>query len=556
MKNDSLLAAILVVAATSAGCVTPSPPFTMCETRANCPGGLDCIGGICRTGLEPDAGRDATGEDAAPSDPLASCAMGTAECRDVHSASVDEVDLLLLVDNSGSMTEEQQSLVTELPRLIAILSTGDRNGDGLQDFQPARSLHVGIVSSDMGTGSVSGIESCSAGFGDDGVMFNRGSTGTGCMPTYPSSVFDFMVGRDDAGAFATAVGCVASLGTDGCGFEQQLEAPLKAVSLTPQPDGSSPVAWTRPGYRPPVFYGSTFGHGGAGEPNDGFLRPDSVLAILVVTDEEDCSANDPSIFDRTDPRYSSVDLNLRCHTFVDAQYPVQRYVDGFIGLRSTPDLLVFAAIVGVPQDAVDAGLSYDQILALEEMTERIDPVLHNRLLPSCTSPGGRGVAYPPRRIVQVARGLEALGASTSVQSICNTAFTGAVDGIVEQLSESLLGACLSDALSVDAGGHVDCELYEVLAAIGGPAEFQHCADLPNADAYTFAGEQIDVITGVEIRREVCRVRQVSAAESSSTPGWFYDVGASSPLPAGCAQRIAFSTSQPPTGAETRLICGR
>jgi hypothetical protein len=477
----------------------------------------------------------------------------------VQVTNVDKVDLLLMIDNSNSMTEEQISIVTEIPRIINILTSGDRDADGMRDFTPARSLHVGIVSSDMGTGTVSGIESCSAGFGDDGIMFNHGSTGTGCMASYPSAIFDFQDGRDDPATFSTAVGCVAALGTDGCGFEHQLESPLKALSLVPQADGSSPVTWTRPGYRPPVFLGATFGHGGAGGTNDGFMRPDSALAIIVITDEEDCSALDPSIFDRTDARYSSVDLNLRCHTFVDAQYPVQRYIDGFIGLRSQSSLLIFGAITGVPPDAVASGLGYDAILGLEEMTERIDPVLHNRLLPSCTAPAGRGVAYPPRRIVQVAQGLDRLGASTTVQSICNTSFTGAVDVIIEKISAALAGACLPRELNPDAEGNVPCDVFQLLPQIGGSAEFQHCADLFNPDAFELEREEVTTVGGTEVRRELCRVRQVGRAGAGTVSGWYYDdgdprLGAASMLPAGCGQRIAFSVAQPVTGAEVRLEC--
>jgi hypothetical protein len=350
-------------------------------------------------------------------------------------APVNELDLLLMIDDSNSMAEEQASIVTELPRLLEILTSGDRDGDGAPDFAPAASLHVGVVSSDMGVGAVSGIESCPTATGDDGILQSRGATTTGCSPA-ASGIFEFFAG-EDVGDLARRVGCVVALGTGGCGFEQQLEASLKAVSLAPAGDGTSPVSWTRAGYLPPTFLGDTTGHGGAGGANDGFLRPGGVLAVVLVTDEEDCSTTDTSIFDRTDPRFSSVDLNLRCHTFADVQYPVQRYVDGFSGLRADPRRLVFAAIAGVPPDASDAGLSYDALLDREEMVERIDPVLHNRLLPSCTSPGGRGVAYPPRRIVQVAQGLESLGAQTTVQSICSTSYSDAMDAIIMRISTAL-----------------------------------------------------------------------------------------------------------------------
>ena len=59
-----------------------------------------------------------------------------------------DVDLLFMIDNSGSMREEQENLIRELPRMVRVLTTGDREGDGTQDFAPVRSLHVGFVTSE------------------------------------------------------------------------------------------------------------------------------------------------------------------------------------------------------------------------------------------------------------------------------------------------------------------------------------------------------------------------------------------------------------------------
>ena len=71
-------------------------------------------------------------------------------CRDAGDTAVDSdlppiipaetLDLLLMVDNSGSMTEEQASMGEQLPRLIRELGTR------------YRSIQVGVITSDMGTG--------------------------------------------------------------------------------------------------------------------------------------------------------------------------------------------------------------------------------------------------------------------------------------------------------------------------------------------------------------------------------------------------------------------
>jgi hypothetical protein len=64
-----------------------------------------------------------------------------------------------------------------------------------------------------------------------------------------------------AGAFS----CIAQLGPDGCGYEQSLEAMYRALD-------------------PAV--------------NPGFIRDDAALAVLFITDEDDCSARDTSLYGR------------------------------------------------------------------------------------------------------------------------------------------------------------------------------------------------------------------------------------------------------------------
>jgi hypothetical protein len=150
------------------------------------------------------------------------------------------------------MAEEQANLIAELPRLVRVLATGDVNGDGAADFMPPESLHVGFVSTDMGAGPSRGVPTCAAGLGDDGILRSRSRVTTApCMATYPSGVFEF-ARTDDASAFAATLGCVADLGTGGCGFEQQLEAGLKAVTpIAPgrRPATSPRASRTAPGSR-------------------------------------------------------------------------------------------------------------------------------------------------------------------------------------------------------------------------------------------------------------------------------------------------------------------
>lgn len=371
---------------------------------------------------------------------------------------VRKVDLLFVVDNSGSMKEEQESLAREFPKLVRAIATGDRDADGAQDFPPIEDLHLGVVSSDMGLVGIQGIPGCD-GLGDDGIMKNIPNSMLGtCDATYPRFL-TYDAANDDADTTANDFACVASLGTDGCGFEQQLESGLKA--LWPASDPSI------------AFLGDSMGFGVSGHgdvENAGFLRPGggddvSVVAVVVVTDEEDCSSLDtrhftPELYlDPNDPNDAALlmqDLNLRCFHNPQNLYPVSRYVDGFQRLRQGAEqLVVFAAIAGIPPDLVDAealgkvdfGVDaerdafYAAILADPRMTEAPDPSRppgEGSLTPSCNVPD-RGLAYPPRRLTALARDF---GENGIVQSICQDDFGPAVDVIVGAIGRTVANACI------------------------------------------------------------------------------------------------------------------
>src|SRR5215510_6653175 len=74
-----------------------------------------------------------------PPDPAAAGAV----VQHVEVETIQDVDLLVMVDNSSSMREEQANLTGNLPQMVQELTEGERK---------ARSLHVGVISSDMGNG--------------------------------------------------------------------------------------------------------------------------------------------------------------------------------------------------------------------------------------------------------------------------------------------------------------------------------------------------------------------------------------------------------------------
>jgi hypothetical protein len=412
----------------------------------------------------PDSGPGETsGEDALDAGAEPSCDTGTQA-----QAAVDKVDLLFMIDNSGSMREEQAALREQFPRLIRALTTGDSDSDGRLDFAPARDLHLGVVSSDMGLVGVPNPQliACTP-TGDDGLLLHSAPAPVmeGCQEDYPTFL-TYQTPDSDPAMVASQFGCIASLGTAGCGFEQQLEAALKALWPSRDSEGMPNVAPSGGPFlaEADADAGDSSGHGD--RENEGFLRNDvragtSLIVIVLVTDEEDCSSesthhfiqlNDLAQDDplRLQPYFENP--NLRCFENKQNLWPIERYVEGFKALRpGQEERVMFAAIAGVPPETVGASQLaavdfsdaqererfYAGILDSPEMTETVDPVSlmrpgAGRLQPSCQS--ARGTAYPPRRIVEVA---SQFGENAVVQSICNDDLGQAIDAITSMIGRQL-----------------------------------------------------------------------------------------------------------------------
>ncbi len=307
------------------------------------------------------------------------------------------VDILVVVDDSRSMKEEQANLALQFPSLIRALLDPPLDAEGKRQWVPVTDLHVGVVSTDMGTGGVT-METCADPIdGDDGILQHSPAPGTpGCGTSYPTYL-EYASGSPDPALVDRMVadfGCMATLGTDGCGFEQQLEAALKGLTSHAVPGGA----------------------------NSGFMRPDSILTVLFVTDEEDCSMRDPTIVTEDDPP------NLKCFMHPDKVHPVSRYVDGFRALRPA-DRLVLGFIVGVPPDGgqtcTGSGDLIPDCLSRDEMQEIPEG---DALRPACSTPNG--TAYPGRRFVEIAR---QMGGSALVHSICTDDFGPAIKGLTDKL---------------------------------------------------------------------------------------------------------------------------
>jgi len=315
---------------------------------------------------------------------------GDAECVDGACCSVapPPVDVLMVIDSSSSMAEEQDAF-SALVRSIAV------RWDGRFDpaLPPLETVHLGVITADLGVGPAGPLPTCDA-VGDDARLRTTAS-GPGCGATFPSFI-DFRPGAGDGDRVEEHLRCVMRVGTGGCGFEQPLEAMLKALT---------------PSTSPTRFFRGVTGLGDTA--NAGFLRPDSVLVVAIVTDEDDCSAMDPELYDPLSATFEE-DLNLRCHAFPDALHEVERYRTGLAAIHPPADT-VYLLVAGVPPDRV--GDASRDILDDPRMVETIDASMPTRLVPSC-SRAGSGVAFPPRRLVKLGAGLEDDGAAVIYGTVC------------------------------------------------------------------------------------------------------------------------------------------
>ena len=290
--------------------------------------------GACGPSLATDAGSAGT-----TSAEGAGGAGSTSPPEILAQGTVDKIDLLLAIDNSSSMGDKQQVLAATIPALVTGLlnpacvesSTGmvgalpaspldacdTVNPPGFnRSFTAIVDVHIGVVSSSLGGHGNSGVctEEDSATHQDDaGHLITRtrsqggtigeddgwnggGSAGEGFLlwdpsapgstPQYPGNgITSFGTpSSGDGGLEDQLADLVLGAGQIGCGFESQLESWYRFL-VDPHP------------YRSIVRV-SAYNYEQRGidtvlmtERAD-FLRSDSLLAIVMLTDQNDCSVKE------------------------------------------------------------------------------------------------------------------------------------------------------------------------------------------------------------------------------------------------------------------------
>jgi hypothetical protein len=339
------------------------------------------------------------------------------------------VDVIFMVDDSASMTPQQSQLLAAFPSYVDVLQ-------GLPGGLP--NLHLGVVSSSMGAGRNPSIDHCPQG-GDQGV-FHTKPLGPSCARASLNAGQNFIINVNGqanyTGTLADVFGCIALLGEAGCGFEHQLESVLRALGA----DGAPP---------PPQ--------------NANFLRPDALLQVVLLTNEDDCSAPpDSDLFDsssttvadplgplqsyrcnefghlcggKAPPRQppGEVDLSGTCVSAEDGRLiRVQDITTALKHLKADPSK-VFVAALAAPPNPYKVNVGPSQIKG--------DPSLWPYVEHSCTlsdaSTGDITYGDPAVRISQLTH---AFGSNGYFQSIC-TDFGAALKAIAGQIANVIGTPC-------------------------------------------------------------------------------------------------------------------
>ncbi|HET6584480.1 MAG TPA: vWA domain-containing protein [Nannocystaceae bacterium] len=431
-----------------------------------------------------------------------------------------DVDILFVIDNSGSMGEEQANVSANFESFINVLEAEDVKAN----------YRIGVTTTDNGnprcgsTGPEGGklqMTSCRSRQGefiftgtpmvdvtDIACLDNCAIDDLNIQPTTTELDPDLKVrpwlenidGKtnlpdadgDGAPDYTTvqAFQCFGPQGVAGCGFESHLESMYLAF-LHAETEGDNQY---------------------------GFVRSNAILSVVFVTDEVDCSNNKDfqSIFLTVDQGGNQASLDAfwtdptagsptsavcwnagvactggpgtydECHSEnydvegnagVDGNqavlYPVSRYIDFVQEVEDnkrefTPGQEVLVALItGVPPgyESGDVDITYADAT---NMQEQIDFGIGAGCTNNSTTPVG--TARPPVREREFAEAFM-VADDRNLFSICANDFSPALESIAEKIRDQIkpacMPACVADTDPVDPGLQPQCNLVQEAPRPGG-----------------------------------------------------------------------------------------
>ncbi|MBX7082678.1 MAG: hypothetical protein K1X88_25960 [Nannocystaceae bacterium] len=420
-------------------------------------------------------------------------------CGSVDLGCTDQIDLLFVIDNSGTMAEEQLNLALNFPRLIERLETLEDSAGNM--ISP--DVQIMVTTTDFGNPlctpfQPAGYEpakgapttsGCNARIDDfTGLGSNPDMVPEACTTVCQSDIVpsDPFIGFSPTGAnvpdvppkdingdgsqdsaVAQALACIGPQGINGCGYEAPLETMLQALN-----PGAS---WNK-GSKP-------------------FLRQGALLAIAIVTDEVECSVKDYSImedeaYQETNPNNGNKQASSAicwnagvtcngpdasgvysdCTSLDDGKLqPIDRYTQYLVNdLRENQNKeVIMLGILGVPlvtaynedppynpvaggeltlqyRDWVDGQYPAGDILPEEFMsgTTAADKQFDFGIGPGCTGQdlmgNFTGQATPNTRVMEVCHALDyGENIRCCITSICDADFSPAIDCLTGIIGQSI-----------------------------------------------------------------------------------------------------------------------
>ena len=288
------------------------------------------VGGSSSGGSSGVSGSSGVGGSSSSGGVVESCVSSVS----IRAQPIGKVDLLFMIDNSASMGDKQALLAQAVPDMIGRLvapncidssgntigqSSAGRCATGTLEFPAVQDMHIGIVTSSLGGRGASmtcdptipnGANTSLPSHNDDhGELINRGGAdehlvtnagsplnflawyppgAPGAAPPVPAET---VVGA--SGMPGTLIGdftdMVSGVHEHGCGFEAQNEAWYRFLV---QPDPFDNISISTDGHNVAMLNGVD---SVILQQRAAFLRPDSLLAVIVLTDENEEVANPLSI---------------------------------------------------------------------------------------------------------------------------------------------------------------------------------------------------------------------------------------------------------------------
>jgi hypothetical protein len=458
-----------------------------------------------------------------------------------------DIDILFMIDNSSSMSKSQANLVRNFPTFMNVLKM-------LPGGLP--NVHIAVVSSDMGAGSVT--NGCS-GNGMAGIFQNTPKLTVGgnlCQTTLKNDArfIESINGNANfTGDISDVFTCIAALGEDGCGFEQQLLSITHALGADHFDKDGRP--------QPP-------------QENQGFLRDSAYLAIILITNEDDCSANGgaqnglfpvttgenlmstlgpptgyrcnrfghvcdgvpppkDSPKGATDPGDGSTVVKLQNCTSAEDKGPlagdaqlisVKAFAEVIKALKPDPaNQILVAAIAGLyPDDSNNNAYSVTWKKSVSGDTNGPWP----EMVHSCISAGDMSFADPG---IRIGEWVKEFGRNGVAQSICDREFAPAMQRIAEEIGRVLGPKCVTGVFTdkdpMKAGMQYDCAVSDHVVDSG-------------------TGKTSDQIVH-------------SCDDDNTHPCWHFDADANCRAPGGGAQSFKLTIDRDgpaPSGLSSTISC--